>query len=141
MDEVSTVKELAAYLTPFLPYLVEAGKYAAGAAAKKFGESAWNGATALWQRLWPKVQERPLLKAAFDDVINSAEDEDVQAALRVQLRKVLLEDGALAKELAQILSELKDSGVHVEASGDRSVAAGRDITNSTINTGDTYQKS
>jgi len=140
MDEVSTAKELAAYLTPFLPYLVEAGKYAAGAAAKKFGDSAWNGATALWQRLWPKVEERPVLKGAFDDLINSPEDEDVQAALRIQLRKILLEDGALAEELAQILDELKDSGVHVVASGDRSVAAGRDITNSTINTGDTYQK-
>src|SRR5882672_8850848 len=127
MDEVSTAKELAAYLTPFLPYLVEAGKYAAGAAAKKFGDSAWNGAMALWQRLWPKVEERPVLKAAFDDLVNSPEDEDVQAALRIQLRKILLEDGALAEELAQILNELKDSGVHVMASGDRSVAAGRDI--------------
>jgi len=140
MDEVSTAKELATYLTPFLPYLVEAGKYAAGAAAKKFGESAWNGATTLWQKLWPKVEERPALKTAFDDVTNTPEDEDVQAALRVQLRKILLEDGSLAVELAQILSKLKDSGVNVVSSGERSIAVGRDITNSTINTGDSYRK-
>lgn len=136
MDPLSIANEVTAFLTPFVPYLLEAGKYAAGAAAKKFGEAAWNGATALWQKLCPKMDEKPALREALEDLGRTPNDEDVQAAARVQVRKTLAGDLAFADELARILENLKSSGVTVIASGERSVATGGDIVNSTIHTGD-----
>ncbi len=42
---------------------------------------------------------------ALTDVANHPEDEDSQAALRVQLKKLLDRDEELAKEIAQIIQE------------------------------------
>jgi len=136
VDHLTIANEVTGFLTPFVPYLLEAGKYAAGAAAKKFGEAAWNGATALWQKLRPKVDEKPALREALEDLARTPNDEDVQAAARVQVRKSLAGDLAVADDLARILENLKSSGVTVIAIGERSVATGGDIANSTIHTGD-----
>ncbi len=136
MDHSTIANEVTAYLTPFVPYLLEAGKYAAGAAAKKFGESAWNGAQALWQKLRSKMDDKPGLRDALEDLGKSPTDEDLQVAARVQVRKTLAADLEFADELGRILDGLKRPGVRVIASGERSVATGGDIINSTINTGD-----
>ena len=43
--------------------------------------------------------------AAATDVASNPEDEDLQTTLRVQLKKILDKDTALASEIAQILQE------------------------------------
>ena len=56
--------------------------------------------------------------------------------LRVQLKKLLTEDQALAEEVSSWLDQGKTAGITVTASGERSVAIGGDAKGNTIVTGD-----
>jgi hypothetical protein len=100
---------LTAFITPFLPFLLKLGGKAAEkateTAAGKFGEAAWSKAQAVWEKLSPKVEGKEAAKEAAMDVANQPEDEDLQVALRVQLKKLLEQDEALVKAIAQILQE------------------------------------
>ena len=62
------------------------------------------------------------------------EDEDLQAVLRVELRKILERDPVLRGEIAKLLNTGTTTRVSVR--GKKNVAAGRDITGSTIVHGD-----
>lgn len=93
---------LTAFLTPFLPALTQLGEKAAGKMAEKFGEDAWNKAKALWARLSPQVEAKEAAREAVTDLANAPEDEDLQTALRVQLKKLLDQNQALAVEVAQL---------------------------------------
>ena len=101
------ISALTSFITPFLPYLLKLGKDAtetvAESAASKFGEAAWQKAQATWTALSPKVNAKETVKEAVADVTNNPEDEDYQAALRVQLKKLLANDEALANQLTKIL--------------------------------------
>ena len=72
-------------------------------ASGKFGEAAFGKAQAVWAKLSPKVEAKEAAKEAAIDVANSPEDKDSQAALRVQLKKLLEQDEELFKAIAQIL--------------------------------------
>jgi len=63
-------------------------------------------------------------------------DADALAALRLQLKKLLAEDEALAQELVRLLEQTRPAGQTVIASGDRSVAIGGSVSGSMIVTGD-----
>ena len=101
------ITALAAFLIPFLPFLLKLGKdtteTVAESAASKFGEAAWQKAQAAWTALSPKVNAKETVKEAVADVTNNPEDEDYQAALCVQLKKLLANDEALANQLTKIL--------------------------------------
>ena len=134
MDVPELVKNVVAFLAPALPYLV--GKIADAAAevgVEKIGEKAWQRATALWT----KLRGHKEVEAAAQEVAAAPQDEDAQAALRLQVRKLLMQDAALAQEVAQLWQEVKSADVNttVIASGDRSVAAGGAISGTVI-TGD-----
>ncbi|MDJ0708714.1 MAG: hypothetical protein QNJ46_36085 [Leptolyngbyaceae cyanobacterium MO_188.B28] len=109
------IATLTAFITPFLPFLLKLGEGAVEAAtesaANKFGEAAWQKSQAVWKALRPKVQAKESAKEAATDVANNPEDEDFQAALRVQLKKLLADDEALADSIAQILEEASADGV------------------------------
>ena len=101
------ITTLTAFITPFLPWLLKLGKGATEtameSAASKFGEAAWQKAQAVWTALSPKVNVKETAKEAVIDVANNPEDEDYQAALRVQLKKLLANDTILANQLTKIL--------------------------------------
>jgi hypothetical protein len=103
------IATLTAFLSPFLPALLKLGGKAVDkateSAAGKFGEAAFAKAQAIWGKLSPKVEAKEAAKEAAIDVANSPDDEDSQAALRVQLKKLLEQDQALMKAIAQILAE------------------------------------
>jgi hypothetical protein len=103
----SLVAQVVSFLTPFLPYLLKAGKKAgeelAGEAGKKFGDAAWEGAKHLWGKLRPKIEERPAALEAVQEVANAPSDPDAQAAVRVQLKKILSADESFAAEIARLL--------------------------------------
>jgi hypothetical protein len=127
---------LVAFLAPFLPYLIRLGENVAEAAGAKLGAEGWNFAKALWGKLRPKVEAKPAAQEAVGDVAHAPEDEDALAALRLQLRKLLAEDEALAGEVGRLWREAEAANVvTVTASGERSVAA-QTITGSTVTTGD-----
>jgi hypothetical protein len=136
MDVITLAKDLAVFLTPLLPYLLKAGEKAAEEAGKKLGGDAWDRAKGLWVKLRPKVEAKPAAQEAVQDAAAAPNDEEIQAALRLQLRKLLAEDAVLAGEIERLWQEAQRAGATVIAAGERSVAIGRDVTSSTIITGD-----
>lgn len=141
MDIQTLAQQIVPFLAPFLPYLLKAGEKAAEEAGKKLGAAAWEKAKALWAQLRPKVEAKPAAREAVQDVAAYPKDEDARAALRLQLRKLLAEDPALAAEVARLWEEVQAAGVVnlVIAKGDRSVAIGGHVHDSTIVTGDQNQ--
>lgn len=136
VDLTTLAKDLITFLTPFLPYLLKAGDKAVEEAGKKLGADAWERAKALWGKLRPKVEAKPAAQEAAQDVAQAPVDEDAQAALRLQLKKLLNEDEAFAKEVARLWEGAKSAGVTVIAHGERSVAIGGGVSGSSIITGD-----
>uniref|UniRef100_A0A7C3KC91 Uncharacterized protein n=1 Tax=Oscillatoriales cyanobacterium SpSt-418 TaxID=2282169 RepID=A0A7C3KC91_9CYAN len=104
---------LTAFLAPFLPILMKlGGKVLEGAAAKsgetagtKLTENALKKAGAIWEKLFPKVEAKESAKEAAEDVAQAPNDADAQAALRLQLKKILESDPELAEAIAQIMEE------------------------------------
>lgn len=140
LDLIALTKETVTFLAPFLPYLVKAGENVAEEAGKKLGEQAgggaWGAAKALWAKLRPHVEAKSVAQEAVQEVATNPKDEDAQAALRLQLKKIFNEDESLAQEVFKIQNEAKKAGVNVAALGNRSVAIGGDVSGTTIVTGD-----
>jgi len=117
--DVSTLaSEVVRWLAPFLPYLVKGAKMAGEEAVKQVGEEftedAWEQAKALWHKLRPAMEARPTAAEALDDLERHPDDEDARAALRLQVRKTLEADPALAHEVAEMLQRVRIAG-RVEA--------------------------
>jgi hypothetical protein len=105
--DVMEIATLTAFISPFLSYLLKLGGKAAEkateSAAGKFGEASWSKAQAVWEKLSPKVEAKESAKEAALDVANAPEDDDLLAALRVQIKKLLEHDEALVDAIEQIL--------------------------------------
>jgi len=136
MDPAMLAKDVAMFLVPALPYLIKAGEKAVEEVGKKIGGEALDYAKSLWAKLRPKAEATPLLKEAVEEVVAAPKDEDAQAQLRLQLKKLLTNDAGLARDLEGILQNAKSAGVTVIVSGDRSVGIGGNVSGSTIITGD-----
>ena len=104
--------ELAAlvvsFLSPFLHHLINMGQPAAAAAGKKLGEKigegTWNKVQDVWNKLSPKVNEKPLAKGAAAALAEDTQDEDAMEALTKQLDRVLTAKPHLAKILQQMMN-------------------------------------
>lgn len=105
MDVATVTKEVVVFLAPFLPYLLKAGEKAAEEAGKKLGGDAWEQAKALWDKLRPKVEAKPAAQEAVQDAVAAPDDPDAQAALRLQLKKLLAGDETLAQEIARLMQD------------------------------------
>jgi hypothetical protein len=135
------VAQLTAFLAPFLAPLLAKTQAAAAEAVATFGEQAWRQAREIWRRLAGRVEERPATQEAAEDVANSPDNEGARGALAWQLEKLLAADPALRDAVAGLWQEAVAAGmtVTVTASGERSVAVGRDVRDSRIATGDTTE--
>lgn len=71
----------------------------------------------LLNRILGRAESRQVIEGAVLDV--EAGEEDSAAALKLQIRKALAADPELAREVAAMLPA---GAVHVEASGERSIA-------------------
>lgn len=131
MVPAALAAQVVTVLAPALPYLLKAGERASEEAGSRLGAQAWEQASALWTKLRPRVEEQPAVLEAAQEVAERPEDEDAQAALRVQLRKLLSKDSALAAELVQVVGS-GGSAMSVSARGRGNIAVGRDISHSTI---------
>ncbi len=132
--------QLAPLLAPLLPYLLEGGvelaKSAAGELGKKLSADAWDGLKSLAARIRQKAERKPALNEALADAQAAPADADAQAALRLQLKKLLTEDPALLAEAARLLASAPTESKTVTASGNRSVAIGGNASGNVIITGD-----
>lgn len=138
MDLVPLTKNIVNLLAPAVPFLIETGeRVVAAEAIKRVGVKAWEQAQQLWVKLQPKIAEKPALQEAVADLAQNPDDEDLRAALRVQLKKLLSEDPDLLAELTKLTQEAKQIGVSVVASGDRAIAMGGNASGTFI-TGDNH---
>lgn len=89
----------------------------------------------LLQRIWQRPESQAELESAVSDRVQAPDDDDSLAALRLQIRKALAADPALAKELADMLGPAAaPAAMTVSAVGERAVAAGTNT--GIIQTGD-----
>src|SRR5438105_4061600 len=116
MIEVTALAtQVAALLGPAVPILL--GKVADGV-GDELRKDGLDVAQSIWARLRPRVDARPATREAVEDVADNPADADAQAALRLQLRKLLADDPELQAELTQVVREARARGgtsVHVEA--------------------------
>ena len=136
MDIGALASSVTTALVPLLPYLLKAGEKAAEETGKAVASQSFEWGKSLWSKLKPKVEAKPAALEAAQDVAQTPEDKDLQAVLRVQLKKLLTEDQSLAEEVSRWLEQGKAAGITVTASGERSVAIGGDAKGNTIVTGD-----
>jgi hypothetical protein len=127
------IAALTAFLAPCLPALLHAGQSVLDDVVTRVGADAYRHAEGLWQRLWPRLREKPAADEAARDVADRPDDTRMHAALEVQLEKLLTSDTTLAAEIAQLFEQAKAAGV--VAVGERSVAVGGDVSG-VIVTGD-----
>lgn len=112
MDTVTIATALVTVLGPHLPRLLELGGKVADGAAEKVGEKLVEGVGKLWEKLRDKFKQHPGLKSAAQDLAQAPADKDLEAALRVQLRKLLASDPTFANEMATLLKS--SGGTHIE---------------------------
>src|SRR5262245_58360753 len=124
MDIGAMANSVTTALVPLLPYLLKAGEKAAEETGKTVANQSLEWGKSLWSKLKPKVEAKPAALEAAQDVAQSPQNQDLQAALRVQLNKLLTEDQSLAEEVGRWLDQGKAAGNIVTASGERSVAIG-----------------
>lgn len=113
-----------AALTPYLPEFLKGASKEVGTRAT---EAVLAGPRALWSRLHPAVAARPAALEAAHDLV-STPDSDHEAALRVQLIKLLNEDHTLAAEIAHLLTEhfsTKGTTTITQTAGDHAFQVGQ----------------
>ena len=140
MDPAMIATAVIAVVRPFLRGLLSKGEDVLEDAGEKTAEGAKKLAQRMWQRLTPKLQERPAGTEAAEALAADPDNEDAAGALRLQVKTVLKGDAPLAEELARMVEEGIQAGVVADVviyggqKADRGgVNVGRDAGN--INTG------
>ncbi|MER5820944.1 hypothetical protein [Streptomyces mirabilis] len=122
------------------PYITAAISSYGTAVLTRSAELSADSSVSLGQRLLERLlrrtvteqpSEQAALTSAIQDLAESPEDTDLQAALRVQVKKLLLSDPQVLSEINEIMNR---SQISIVASGDRSVAA--HTINGGVSTGD-----
>lgn len=113
------IPSLVEFLAPCLPFLPYVGNQTVEGASHKVSEDVWRKVIQVWSQLQQKVQEKPAALEAVMDVAKDLEDEDSQATLRKQLKKILESDTLLSVEIAKILekSVTQLTGDNIQMSG------------------------
>lgn len=125
MDIALLVKVLA----PALPVLLGLAQKAIEKGAEKLGEKGAEGLVGqIWQRLKPKVEEKPAALDVAKDVAKNPEDPGAIASLEYQLKKILEdpENAGLKAEIAKLLDESEEvkSGKYNVTIGDDVIIGG-----------------
>lgn len=88
-------KTIATVVVGFLaPYLTKSGEEI----AKKIGEG-------IYEKLRSRFAKKPAARAALTDLEKAPTDENAQAAVRLQLNKILTEDEEFANELSSLIEK------------------------------------
>jgi len=110
-DLSSLVTQIYTALQPYL--LIVATK-----AAEKIGESIPEGIEKLWHSIKTKFSKKEATREALDDLIKNPDDPDMQAAFRVQLRKVIEEDQSFRSNVTDLVVNLNlNASIRNEGSG------------------------
>ena len=119
MEPISVLA--ASAVAVITPYLVEAGK----AVAKKAGEATWARAEELYSLIKAKFSGHPVAEEALADLEKDPQDEDNQAVLRKQLRKLLETDQAFLEGVRGKVEAIhQGGGIVVSGSGAAATSGG-----------------
>ncbi len=138
LDTVALAKIVTSLLAPAIPYLIKGGEQAWGEASKKIGADTWGLAKTIWMKFISPSQSQPggesknteVVKAATE-VANNPSDEDAQAALRFQIKKILTDDPELGVEIEKALNEAKAASAQINTRiGGVDISGGATVTNS-----------
>ena len=99
MDLTLLATEITEFLVLILPYLGKMSEKAAEEVSGKIGLDIFEGAKGLLGKLRPKVEARGAAQEALNDVIASPENKNAQAALRLQIKKILSEGRGVGRVL------------------------------------------
>ncbi|MFF7202066.1 hypothetical protein [Streptomyces sp. NPDC008141] len=122
------------------PYITAAVVSYGTAVLSRSAELSADASISLGQRLLGRILRRDMpeqspeelaVTSAVEDLAENPEDSDLQAALRVQIKKLLLAEPDLIPDIVGLTDQ---HGVSIVASGDRSVAA--HTINGGVHTGD-----
>jgi hypothetical protein len=94
-----------AFITPFLPFLVNPGSKVIDGVLEELGSDAWNKAKSIWAILWPKLRAKPSAQEAIADLVAAPDNSDLETVFRVQLQKLLDQDPALNELLTALFNE------------------------------------
>ncbi len=112
MDTANLSYVLAAFLRLFLPYLIKGETVPED--YRGTDSDSWELAKAIWDKLRPRIEDRPATEEAVHGVAITPYNEDALVALRFQLKKLLSDDSELAGELSNLWTEAITSGVVVD---------------------------
>jgi hypothetical protein len=101
--EISTT--ITTFIKPFLPFLLNLGSKVFDGALDELGANALHKAKSIWAALLPKIEVKSAFQEAAAELAADPDNADLQAALRVQLQKLLDQDPTLAEILTAILNE------------------------------------
>ncbi len=115
------------------PYLVKAGE----SFAEKVGEALADKAGALHRAIKDKFAGDDYAELTLLRLEDAPEAKGRQSAFEHLLTEKMEEDDMFAGRIQQLIEEAKEADTrNVISYGERSVAIGGDVTNSTINTGE-----
>jgi len=100
MDQalISLIAGVIPFLSPYLPTIADK-------AAGKLGEELPGNIAKLWKSLQTRFSKNSASQEAVQDLLQNPTDPDVQAAFRVQLRKLLESDPQFRAELIELLGD------------------------------------
>ena len=108
---------LTAIILPCLPFLVEhSGAAAVELVVEKIGESAWEKAQAIWEKLSPKIEQDAATQIVADELIRNPDSEVWRAAFTEKLQALLESDNALKQAIIEILKDVEEPtiGTNIE---------------------------
>ncbi|WP_182872869.1 hypothetical protein [Microbispora sp. H10670] len=121
--------ELATLVADLSPYVTAAIGAYGGAVLSKAQEEAADTTVSWGRRLLQRIfgvrAEGEPLPEVLAEIVEDPDDADLQAALRVQIRRILAQDPTMTAEVHKLLSQIPPTGttIRITASGERSVAA------------------
>lgn len=141
MIEATFIQQLTSMLGPASPYLIGAsaiaGQKAVEAVGSKIGEDALAKAKAVWSKIRPLAEKKPLMIEALEEVAEKPDDPRAEAMLSLQLEKLLADaPPETIEELKRIVGEPKGrTEVRVVTASNGGVAVGGNVSGGTITTG------
>jgi len=123
MDPISIPLIVTGTWTVLEPFVKKAG----GKLLEKAGELLPEAVGKVWDAVKGKMESKPETESIPADVANAPDDEDAQAAFRYQLKKLLENDEAFAKQLDALVNEAKEvtiTNMSATLTGDGAIAQG-----------------
>lgn len=117
MDEIQLALATYQCLVPYLPTF-------AAKAAEKLGEAVPAAIGAVYKLVFARFQRNPEAKRTFEDLLKDPKDTDLQAAFRVQLKRLLQDDEDFRRELTESIQSIPLSTTqNISQQGSGNIAA------------------